>query len=153
MAWQLRSDAFASGSSIPREYTCDGADRSPPLAWDPAPQGTRSLALIMHDPDAPRGDFTHWVLFDLSPEPTSLPAGLAAEGQLPSGARQGRNDFGKLGYGGPCPPPGAPHRYLFHLSALDVTLNLPAGATRQQVEQALRGHVLAEAELMGRYGR
>jgi len=128
---QLTSTAFAEGGTIPKEYSGDGADRSPPLRWSGAPAGTKSFALIADDPDAPRGT---WV-------------------KLPSGAIQGKNDFGNIGYGGPAPPRGRPHRYYFKLYALDTTLNLPEGASKQQVEAAMKGHILAEGQLMGKYGR
>jgi len=150
---QLQSSAFSAGGMIPREHTCDGADRSPPLSWTEPPAGTKSLVLIMHDPDAPRGDFTHWVLYNLPAQTRQLDAGLPGDAQLPNGARQGRTDFGRTGYGGPCPPPGPAHRYLFQLSALDTMLDLAPGASRAQVEAAMRGHVLAQGELMGRYAR
>src|SRR5439155_10063923 len=120
---------------------------------DELPSGTQSLAVIMHDMDAPGGDFVHWVLFDLPPQVGELEAGLAPEGQLPSGARQGRNDFGRLGYSGPCPPAGRAHRYVFELYALDAPLGLGAGATRGEVEGAMRAHILARAELVGGYSR
>ena len=145
----LTSAAFSEGQAIPANYTCDGEDRSPPLSWDGAP-AAQSFALIVDDPDAPGGTFTHWVLFDIPAAQRELPEGLAA-GAL---GVAGRTGFGKAGYGGPCPPPGAPHRYVFTLSALDVaTLNLPANASRSAVEAAMRGHILGQTQLMGRYGR
>jgi len=153
LVFELQTDAFSAGGDIPREHTCDGADRSPPLSWGDLPNGTQSLALIMHDPDAPRGDFTHWVLFDLPPEARTLDADVPSVGELTNGARQGRNDFGRLGYGGPCPPPGPAHRYVFELFALDVPVGLGAGAPRADVEAAMQGHIVAEARLTGRYGR
>ena len=146
---QLTSTAFAEGGTIPKEYSGDGADRSPPLRWSGAPAGTKSFALIADDPDAPRGTWVHWVLFNLPPETTELPEGV----KLPSGAIQGKNDFGNIGYGGPAPPRGKPHRYYFKLYALDSMLNLPEGATKQQTEAATKGHILAEGQLMGKYGR
>lgn len=153
MTWQLESSAFAAGATIPREHTCDGADRSPPLSWGPPPEKTQSLALIMHDPDAPRGDWVHWVSFNLPPQVRQLDLGVPPDAELPNGARQGLNDFGRVGYGGPCPPRGPAHRYFFRLYALDTRLSLPARSTRAQVESAMRGHVLAQTELMGRYSR
>src|SRR6266508_29431 len=150
---QLHSDAFMNGDLIPQEYTCDGDDQSPPLSWDELPNGTQSLAIVMHDPDAPDGDFTHWVLFNLPGQDRALEAGVPAEAQLPNGARQGQNDFGRIGYGGPCPPPGRPHRYVLELTALDAPLDLPASTTRQHVEDAMRGHVFARGELVGGYRR
>ena len=146
---QLTSTAFAEGGTVPKEYTGDGTDRSPPLRWSGAPAGAKSFALIADDPDAPRGTWVHWVLFNLPPETTELPEGVKA----PSGAIQGKNDFGNIGYGGPAPPRGKPHRYYFKLYALDSMLNLPEGATKQQTEAATKGHILAEGQLMGKYGR
>lgn len=152
-SFTLQSPAFANGAQIPRQYTCDGADQSPPLQWSDVPVGTRSLALIVEDPDAPRGTFVHWVLYNLPPEPTALPAAVPHQSDLPSGARQGRNDFRRVGYGGPCPPRGPAHRYYFHLYALNAPVNLTAGATASELRSAMQGHVLGEAELLGTYGR
>jgi Raf kinase inhibitor-like YbhB/YbcL family protein len=147
--FSVTSAAFTEGQAIPAKYTCDGEDRSPPLRWDGAP-AAQSFALIVDDPDAPGGTFTHWVLFDIPAAQRELPEGLAA-GAL---GVAGRTGFGKAGYGGPCPPAGAPHRYIFTLSALDVaTLKLPANAPRSDVEAAMRGHILGQAQLMGLYGR
>ena len=145
MAFALSSSAFAQGKPIPAKYTCDGPDISPPLAWSDAPRGTQSFALIMDDPDAPAGTWVHWVLFNL-PAQTHQLAEKAAQGV------QGCNSWGRLGYGGPCPPSGT-HRYFFRLYALDTLLQLPAGATKEQVLRAMQGHVLAQAELMGVYAR
>lgn len=144
---ELHSQAFRSGDTIPVDHTADGEDRSPPLEWSGAPPGTRAFALIVHDPDAPRGDWVHWVLYDLAPDTHTL-----AEGRS-DGGRNGKNDFGRLGWGGPSPPPGTPHRYVFELVALDAKLELPEGATRDQVEEAIAGHELARAKLVGKYGR
>jgi Raf kinase inhibitor-like YbhB/YbcL family protein len=151
MAFTLTSPAFSHGEAIPRQYTCDGEDRSPSLRWTGAPEGTRSFALIMHDPDAPRGDFTHWVLFD-------IPAGVREihEGAAPTAVGiPGTNDFGKEGYSGPCPPPGhGRHRYLFTLYALGIEhTGRRRGARRAEVEGAIRGHVRGQAVLMGTYER
>ncbi len=148
----LTSTAFEHGATIPKKYTGDGADTSPPLRWDAPPAGTKSLAVICDDPDAPFGTWVHWVLFNLSAEARELPEGVPTKEQL-EGARQGKNDFGKIGYGGPAPPAGKPHRYFFKLYALDKTLELPAGATKAQAVAAMKGHVLAEGRLMGTYGR
>jgi hypothetical protein len=150
---QLKASAFRPESDIPAQFTCDGSDVSPVLSWTTPPEGTQTFALVMEDPDAPRRTFVHWVLYDLPASERELPEGIASQGPLPSGARQGRNDFGRFGYGGPCPPPGTPHRYYFRLYALDTRLDLKAGATRAQVDRAMRGHILAEAELMARYRR
>ena len=152
-ALTLKSSAFAAGATIPKKHTCDAEDVSPPLTWSDPPAGTQSFALIVDDPDAPVGTWVHWVLYDLPVTARELPEGVAKQEQLPSGARQGRNDFRKTGYGGPCPPPGKPHRYFFKLYALDGKLNLKAGATKADIEQAMQGHILAQGELMGRYGR
>lgn len=149
MAMRVSSPAFAEGATIPRRHTCEGEDRAPELNWSGAPPETRSFVLIMDDPDAPRGTFTHWVLFDLPASLSGLPEGRPGVGV------EGSNDFGRVGYGGPCPPSGhGPHRYFFRLYALDrESLGLPRGASRREVEAAMRGHVLAEGQLMGRYER
>lgn len=153
MALKVTSTAFESGSTIPKKFTCDGPDVSPALNWNDPPAGTQSLALIADDPDAPVGTWVHWVLYDLPADARSLPESVPKQEQLANGARQGRNDFGKIGYGGPCPPPGKPHRYFFKLYALDTKLDLKAGATKAGAEKAMQGHILAQGELMGRYGR
>jgi Raf kinase inhibitor-like YbhB/YbcL family protein len=139
------------GGDIPRKCTCDDADASPALAWATPPAGTQSFALIVVDRDAPLGTFVHWILYDLPADKRELPEGLPKQEQLADGSRQGQNDFDKAGYGGPCPPGSSTHRYVFALYALDSKLNLPAGATRKQVENLLRGHILARGELTGRY--
>lgn len=149
MALRLESPAFRAGGEIPRRYTCDGADVAPPLAWSGVPDGTESLALIVEDPDAPRGLWVHWLVYDLPPDTTGLPEG----GALPPGAREGRTHYPEPGYGGPCPPPGPPHRYVFRLYALDRSGALPDGASRDDLLAEARGHALAEAELVGIYGR
>jgi Raf kinase inhibitor-like YbhB/YbcL family protein len=149
----LTSPAFAEGQAIPTRYAGDGPDASPPLTWTGVPDGTRSLALVCEDPDAPRGTWTHWVLFNLPAATRQLDEGVAKQATLPGGAVQGNNDFGRVGYGGPAPPPGKPHRYFFKLYALDASLHLQTGASRAQLLAALHGHVLAEGQLMGTYGR
>lgn len=153
MAFTISSSDFQNGSDIPKKFTCEGADVSPALAWTDPPAGAQSLALIADDPDAPVGTWTHWVLFDLPAARRDLPQNVAKIDELPSGGRQGRNDFRKIGYGGPCPPPGNPHRYFFKLYALDTKLNLQPGASKQEVENAMKGHTLGKAELMGKYRR
>jgi len=154
MAFSISSPSFQNGKDIPKKFTCDAEDVSPALSWTDPPQGSKSFALIADDPDAPRGTWTHWVLFDLPPAMTSLPEGVPKVGELTGGGgRQGTNDFPKIGYGGPCPPPGKPHRYFFKLYALDTKLNLKAGASKQDVEQSMQNHILGKAELMGKYGR
>jgi Raf kinase inhibitor-like YbhB/YbcL family protein len=153
MSIEVTSTAFQGGATIPKQHTGDGADRSPPLRWSEPPPGTRSLSLICDDPDAPRGTWVHWVLFNLPAGSRELAEGVPAAEALGDGARQGKNDFGKVGYGGPAPPKGKPHRYFFKLYALDAELDLPAGATKAQLVDAMRGHVLAEGQLVGNYGR
>jgi Raf kinase inhibitor-like YbhB/YbcL family protein len=153
MGFELKSPAFGASDAIPRKFTCDGDDISPALAWSGAPVGTESLCLIMDDPDAPAGTWVHWVLYDLPGTVTNLAENVPKERELASGARQGRNSFGRIGYGGPCPPPGPPHRYFIRLYALDARTNLMPGATRAEVDRATKGHILAQAELMGRYKR
>jgi Raf kinase inhibitor-like YbhB/YbcL family protein len=148
-AFQLASPAFADGADIPAVYTCDGPNRSPALHWTGAPAGTQSFSLIVDDPDAPIRTFTHWVLFDIPATQDDLPEGFQP-GQV---GTSGRNDFGRTGYGGPCPPAGT-HRYLFTLYALDVpSLGLKEGASRAEVERAMQGHVLGRGQLMGLYSR
>jgi len=153
MAFAISSPNFSEGAEIPRKYTCSGADISPEFHWTDPPTGTRSFALIADDPDAPVGTWTHWVLFDLSEQTRGLAEDLPKVGEIMTGVRQGRNDFRKLGYGGPCPPPGKPHRYFFKLFALDTKLNLKAGASKAEVEQAMKNHVLGEAQTMGTFKR
>jgi Raf kinase inhibitor-like YbhB/YbcL family protein len=153
MPFQITTSAFAAGGTIPKKFTCDAADVSPQLSWKEAPAGTQSFALIMDDPDAPVGTWVHWVLYNVPANITELHERVENQGQLASGALQGRNDFHKTGYGGPCPPAGKPHRYFFKLYALDTKLNLKAGASKADVESAMKGHILARAELIGRYGR
>jgi len=150
--FELTSTAFASGETIPQQYTCDGDDVSPPLAWSDPPPGTQSFALIADDPDAPVGTWVHWVLYNLPAEARALPEAIPAGAELADGSRHGKNGWGRPGYGGPCPPSGT-HRYFFRLYALDTALNLAAGASNKQVLQAMEGHVLAETELMGIYTR
>ncbi len=149
---EITSSAFGSGEMIPAKYTCDGADFSPPLDWSGSPAGTKSFALVCDDPDAPMGTWVHWVIFDIPPSATMLAEGFTREKDLPGGGTQGINDFRKIGYGGPCPP-GGTHRYFFKLYALDTMLGLKPGITKDQLLKAMRGHILAEAQLMGTYRR
>ena len=149
---KVSSRAFQDGGMIPREYTCDGANVSPPLSWDFAPDGTKSFALIADDPDAPGKTWVHWVVFNLAANTRELPASLPAQDAITSGGRQGTTDFRKSGYGGPCPPTGA-HRYYFKLYALDTELALDSSATKDQLLKAMEGNVLAEGQLMGKYQR
>jgi Raf kinase inhibitor-like YbhB/YbcL family protein len=153
MTFSLRSSAFQSGGAIPRQHTCDGADQSPPLSWSDLPAGTKSLALIVEDPDAPGGNFVHWVLFNLPPAPSELPRAAPHQSILDNDARQGRNDFRRVGYGGPCPPRGPAHRYFFRLYALDAPLELTPGATASELRAAAQDHILGKTELMGTFGR
>ena len=152
MSFAIKTTAFTEGGTIPRKYTCDGSDLSPELTWVGAPAGTQSLALIADDPDAPVGTWTHWIVWNISPE-AALPEGVAKVESLSDGTRQGKNDFKRIGYGGPCPPPGKPHRYFFKMYALDSKLDVKPGASRNELERAMKGHVLAQAELVGKYGR
>jgi Raf kinase inhibitor-like YbhB/YbcL family protein len=153
MSIELTSTAFQTGETIPKQYTGDGVDQSPPLRWSEPPSGTKSLALICDDPDAPRGTWVHWVLFNLPAQTRELEEGVATMENLANGAKQGKNDFGDIGYGGPAPPKGKPHRYFFKLYALYVAVDLPPGATKAQLLDAMKGHILAEGQLMGTYGR
>lgn len=148
---KLTSSAFAEGTLIPRKYSCDGDDVSPPLAWSDVPAGARSLALICDDPDAPVGTWVHWVVFNLPPTVMGLSEGVPAQ-KAAAGGMHGANSWRRLGYGGPCPPSGT-HRYFFKLYALDTTLALDNTATAKDVQAALAGHVLAQAQLMGKYQR
>ena len=149
----VSSDAFAPMGAIPVRYTCDGDNVSPPLAWSGAPGGTASFALVMDDPDAPRGTFVHWVLYNLPAGIQSLPEGVLTVERLESGALQGGNSAGRLGYTGPCPPRGPAHRYRFSVYALDTTLPLAPGVSQSELEKAMAGHVLARGQLVGTYGR
>jgi Raf kinase inhibitor-like YbhB/YbcL family protein len=153
MAIEFSSHPFPSGGSIPKQFTCDGADISPELHWGTPPASTKGFALIADDPDAPVGTWVHWVLFNLPPQLRGLPENVSKQESLDNGALNGRNDFRKIGYGGPCPPPGKPHRYFFKLYALDAMLNLKSGATKADLEHAMKSHILAEGEWMGKYGR
>jgi Raf kinase inhibitor-like YbhB/YbcL family protein len=153
MSIKITSAAFADGQPIPDKYTCQGRDISPPLQWTNAPANTKSLALICDDPDAPMGTWVHWVLYDLPASATGLPEDVARTQTLASGAKQGMNDFRRIGYGGPCPPPGKPHRYFFKLYALDTVFNLKPGLTKKELFKITNGHVLAEGQLMGTYQR
>jgi Raf kinase inhibitor-like YbhB/YbcL family protein len=147
----LSSAAFQDGKAIPDKYTCRGEDVSPPLSWDEPPAGTQSLALIVDDLDTSR-KFTHWVIFNIASDVRNLPEFVSGRSTMP-GTLEGKNDFGKLGYGGPCPPSGKAHRYRFTLYALDIALNLEAGVSKGQVLDALKGHILAQGQLIGTYQR
>ncbi len=153
MALEIKSLVFEEGGNIPPKYTCKGADVSPPLSWNGAPEGTKSFALISDDPDAPFMTWVHWVIYNIPAEATGLGEDVPKEKTLPNGTTQGITDFRKIGYGGPCPPPGGPHRYYFKLYALDTKLDLKPGATKNALLEAMKGHILKEAQLMGKFKR
>ena len=153
MSLTLKTSAFFEGGTIPKQYTCDGADISPALTWSNAPNGTQSFALIVDDPDAPVGTWTHWVAWNIPSTATGLSESVPKTETLPDGTRQGKNDFKHVGYGGPCPPPGKPHRYFFRLYALGTKPELKPGASRKELENVVKENALAQAELMGKYGR
>lgn len=153
MAFEIKSSAFADGQPIPKKYTCEGSDVSIALGWTDPPAGAKSFVLIADDPDAPMGTWVHWVAYDLPAEARGLPEDVPKQETLRDGTKQGLNDFRRVGYGGPCPPPGKPHRYFFKLYALDEKLGLPPRATKPQVLDAMKNHVLAEAQLMGTFKR
>lgn len=150
---QLTSTAFADGGSIPAKYTCDGENVSPPLAWGEPPAGTRSFALICDDPDAPIGVFTHWVIFNIPPGIRQLEEAVPPQEKLANGALQGKNGFFKTGYRGPCPPKGSPHHYRFTVYALDTMLDLKPGVSKNDLLEAMTGHILAQGQLIGIYQR
>jgi hypothetical protein len=149
----VESDAFPAEGTIPQHYTCDGDDASIPLRWSDPPAVTQSLALIFDDVDAPAGTWVHWVIFNIPASVRSLPEGVAADAVVDGLGTNGSNSWGNLGYGGPCPPEGAPHRYTFRLYALDTMLDLEAGASRAELDGAMLGHILDTGQLVGRYGR
>jgi len=153
MTLSLSSPVFQEGEGITITYTCDGQDISPPLTWGEPPSETQSFALIMDDPDAPGGVFTHWLLFNLPADSRELPEAVPPDNELENGALQGKNDFDEIGYGGPCPPPGYTHHYRFTIYALDQAPDLMAGASRKQVIDAITGHILAWGQLTGIYQR
>lgn len=153
MALDISTSAFENGQRVPVRHTADGEDFSPPLSWSTPPAGTGSFTLICDDPDAPMGTWVHWVIFNIPADSTALPEGVPADDSLPDGSIQGRNSWGRAGYGGPSPPPGKPHRYYFQLYALDTALSLDSKAKKQDVLKAMEGHILAEGQVMGIYGR
>jgi len=152
MEIKVSSPAFKDDGMIPAKYTCDGDDISPPLQWQAVPEGTKSIALISDDPDAPMGTWVHWVLFNLPADARELAENIPPDKTLSNGAKQGISDFGRVGYGGPCPPSGT-HRYFFKIYALDTVLNLQAGARKRDLLRAMEGHILAEGQLIGKYKR
>jgi Raf kinase inhibitor-like YbhB/YbcL family protein len=149
---EVLSSVFNDGAMIPDKYTCDDIDISPPLKWSSVPDGTKTFAIICDDPDAPMGTWVHWVLFNLPANINELSEDVPLLEILPNGAKQGRNDFGKIGYGGPCPP-GDTHRYYFKIYALSEELKVEAGITKSELLKAMGGHILSEGQLMGRYKR
>ncbi len=153
MAFTLASPAFTSGAAIPKPYTCQGTDISPALTWSGHPTQTASFAIVMDDPDAPVGTWVHWIIWNIPESAHQLAESVAKRDRLDSGAIQGRNDFRKIGYNGPCPPPGNTHRYFFRLYALDVKLSLSPGAARNELDAAMQGHVLTHTEYMGTFRR
>jgi len=153
MGLELKSIAFGNNQRIPQEYTCQGKGISPPLTWENIPEGTKSFVLINDDPDAPVGTWVHWVIYNIPSNIKQLKEGMSSDGVLEGGILQGVNDFGRTGYGGPCPPPGAVHRYFFKLYAVDIMLELPAAVEKSKVEEAIQGHILADTELIGLYSR
>ncbi len=152
MNLDIKSTAFGEGDLIPKQYTCDGADVSPQLSWSQPPEGTGSMVLICDDPDAPMGTWVHWVLYGLSPDTLEISENIPDDKGVLGGAKHGVNDFRKYGYGGPCPPGGI-HRYFFKLYAVDTEVDLDPGASKDEVLGAIKGHVLAEGQLMGKYSR
>ncbi len=149
----LTSTAFAEGQPIPKKYSCDAENVSPALKWSAAPSNTRSFALITDDPDARADTWVHWVIYNIPANLAELPEGVPTSDAVLNGALQGKNDFGKIGYGGPCPPRGNPHHYYFTLYALDTALTLQAGATKADLLRAMQGHILAQGQVIGTYKR
>lgn len=152
-SFTISSPSFSNGGDIAKKFTCDGSDVSPQLTWTDPPAGTKSFALLTDDPDAPMGNWNHWAAWNLPSTLRGLPEGVPKDARLPDGSVQGKNQFPKTGYNGPCPPRGKPHRYYFKLFALDTTLDLKPGAGKKELESAMKGHILAQAEWMGRYHR
>lgn len=153
MALDLKSPAFQHNEFIPKKYTCESEDISPELNWSDVPSGTKSLALICDDPDAPMGTWVHWVIYDMDANKKGLPEGVPTAEVVEGGAKQGMTDFGRVGYGGPCPPPGKPHRYFFKLYCLDTVLSLKPGIRKKELLKAMEGHIIEQAELIGLYKR
>ncbi|MCX7880602.1 MAG: YbhB/YbcL family Raf kinase inhibitor-like protein [Ignavibacteria bacterium] len=152
MQIKISSTAFEHEGFIPAKYTCDGENISPPLKWSNPPEGTKSFVIINDDPDAPVGTWVHWVIYNIPPTTTSLPENIKPIPKLPDGTLQGKNSWGKIGYGGPCPPSGI-HRYFFKIYALNTILEIGSGATKEQVLKAMQGHILAEGSFFGKYKR
>lgn len=152
MAFTIESSSFKNNDDIPREYTCKGANKSPGLTWKEAPAKTKSFALIVSDPDAPGGTFIHWIIWNIPKDENGLDSGISHQAILANGVSQGLNDFGKVGYGGPCPPPGKNHRYIFTLYALDQKLELKPQSTKEDLEEMMKGHILSKTTLQGMFG-
>ena len=150
---QIESPAFVEGEIMPAKYTCDGKDISPPLTWSDVPKGAKNLAIICNDPDAPLRPWVHWIIYCISPEKNGFPENMPRTETLDEGMKQGKNSWGRIGYGGPCPPGTKPHRYYFKLYALDIALTIGPGVKKKQLSKTMEGHILAEAELMGKYVR
>ncbi len=150
---KIWSPKFGEGKRIPNMYTCMGKDISPPLLWEDVPQGTESFVLIADDPDAPGGTWVHWVIYNMPKEVRNLKEGIPGIAVLPDGTTQGRNDFGRIGYGGPCPPPGKPHRYFFTIYAIDRKMNLSEGLTKEDVLKKIKGAILDSAKFYGVFSR
>jgi Raf kinase inhibitor-like YbhB/YbcL family protein len=148
----IKSSVFEEGGDIPQKYSCDGEDISPPLSWSGAPETTKSFALISDDPDAPMGTWVHWVIYNIPGSSSGLDEDVPADETLSDGSMQGQNSWNRIGYGGPCPP-GGTHRYYFKLYALDTELDLKPGASKKELERAMKGHVVAEEQIMGRFSR
>jgi Raf kinase inhibitor-like YbhB/YbcL family protein len=153
MAFSISSSAFEHGASIPRAFTADGTDVSPALSWENPPSGTQAFALVCDDPDAPIGTWVHWLIWNLPASAKGLAEGVQPKKTMGDGSAQGKNDFGRIGYGGPSPPPGKPHRYFFRLYALKEKLPLAAGASRRELDKAMEGKILAAVEVFGTYRR
>lgn len=152
MSIELTSDVFSEGEMIPSEFTCDGEDISPPLRWKNLPEGTKSIAIVSDDPDAPSGTWVHWVIYNIPADKQGLQQDFPTDEKLQDGTTQGKNDFGRTGYGGPCPP-GGTHRYYFRIYALDTDPLLKPGLTKKELLENIKSHIIDEGELMGRYSR
>lgn len=150
---ELNSSAFAQDGSIPAVYTCTASDKSPPLSWSKVPATAKTVAIVVEDPDAPVGNWVHWVIYDLPAHVTNLPEGFERTPTLPDGTKQGTNGLGRIGYNGPCPPPGRPHHYHFRLFALDSALGLKPGATAAELKASAQRHIVGTGELVGVFGR
>jgi len=153
MAFTIKSAVFGDNELMPAKYTCKGEDVSPPLTWKDLPQGTKSIAVICDDPDAPFVTWVHWVIYNVPADASGLPEGIPPKEKLPNGSLQGKNSFRKIGYGGPCPPPGGPHRYFFKIYALDSPLEVKAGLGKKELLNAMQGHLLGKTQIIGKFKR